>query len=492
MVGHRDDAVLAADHLAAGPAEHHRRETAPVQKQNALLAGGQRRAQRLRQRCRQQTVGAGRMAAQVDDGHLGERPRRRPFGERQAHEPAARDVVRALQRRRGRAEDRQRAGVLRADQRQIAPVVAHAFFLLERGIVLLVDDHHAERPHRREHRGARAERDANLARTETPPGGEALARRQPAVQHRHVLAEAGPESRGELRRQGDLWHQHQGALPGRARRRDDLQVDLRLPGAGHAVQEKAGEPTPERAAERGHRRGLRRVQREDRRSGRKCGRCRCLPLGGLAGARPAPARPSTAPAGASARWPSATRPADRRRRPPRSWPSSSAGPPPAWAAPFPSRPRGLSRSPAPASAPAAGARPRRPSRPGRSRPGAATVRARGAPAGRDAPAEARRPRPPARPTPGRVPRPPPGSPADRAPAGRARSAGPRAWRSPAPPAAAPRAAPRRGGPGSSRRSSGRRRSSLCQRPARPPPPLRCRAARSRPRAPPLRARRRIP
>ena len=226
-----------------------------------------------------QAVGAGRMTAQVDDRHLRQRPGRRPLGERQTHEPAARDVLRALQRRRGRAEDRQRAGVLRAHHRQIAPVVADALLLLERGIVLLVDDHHAERPHRREDRRARAERDADLAGAETPPGRQALLRRQPAVQHRHVLAEARPKPRRQLRRERDLGHQHQGALPGRARGRDDLQVDLRLPGAGHAVQEKAGEPTPERGAERGHRRGLRRVQREDGRRDRGRRRRLCLPDG---------------------------------------------------------------------------------------------------------------------------------------------------------------------------------------------------------------------
>ncbi len=372
--------------------------------------------------------GTGRMAAQIDDRHLRQRPRRRPLGERQTREPPARDVVRALQRRRGRPEDRQRAGLLRAHHRQIAPVVADAFLLLERGIVLLVDDHHAERPHRREHRRPRAERDADLAGAQTPPGRQPLARRQPAVQHRHVLAEARPKPRRQLRRQRDLGHQHQGALPGRARRRDDPQVDLRLPRAGHAVQEKAGEPAPERAAERGDRRGLRRVQCEDRGNGRSAGgagACVCPgPCGtGRCSTRASPAIDSArrcvrsvAVSEATGR-PSAPAATILAR-------SSDAGPPPAWAALSPSRPR--LRSPAPASAPAGGAPPRRPSRRGRPRPDAAAVRARGAPTERDAPAAARRRRPPARPAPGRAARPPPGFPADRAPAGRARSAGPRA------------------------------------------------------------------
>ncbi len=69
-----------------------------------------------------------------------------------------------------------------------------------------------------------------------PPGREALARRQPAVQHGDVVAEAGAKARDELRRQRDLGHQHQRAAPGRARRCDDAQVDLGLARAGDPLQ----------------------------------------------------------------------------------------------------------------------------------------------------------------------------------------------------------------------------------------------------------------
>jgi hypothetical protein len=61
---------------------------------------------------------------------------------------------------------------------------------------------------------------------------EALARRQRAVQHRDVLAEAGAEARRELRRERDLGDEHERALPRRPRLGDDAQVDLRLARAG--------------------------------------------------------------------------------------------------------------------------------------------------------------------------------------------------------------------------------------------------------------------
>ena len=59
-----------------------RREAAPVEEQDALLARRQRGAERVGQRRRQQAVGSGRMAAQVDDLDLGQRPRRRALGQR--------------------------------------------------------------------------------------------------------------------------------------------------------------------------------------------------------------------------------------------------------------------------------------------------------------------------------------------------------------------------------------------------------------------------
>ena len=56
-------------------------------------------------------------------------------------------------------------------------------------------------------------------------------------------------------------HEHEGALPGGARPRDRLEIDLGLPGAGDAVEEERRERA-ERARHRLERRGLRRHERE--------------------------------------------------------------------------------------------------------------------------------------------------------------------------------------------------------------------------------------
>ncbi len=142
-----------------------------------------------------------------------------------------------LHRWRGRAEHDDGIRCTRTTHRRVAAVVAHAVFLLERGIVLFVDDHHAEARLRREHRRARAERDRGFAALEPTPRDLPLAIGERAVQHRDRRAEAGLEARGELWRERDLGHEHERALAARDRRGDDAQVHLGLAGAGHAVQQ---------------------------------------------------------------------------------------------------------------------------------------------------------------------------------------------------------------------------------------------------------------
>ena len=63
--------------------------------------------------------------------------------------------------------------------------------------------------------------------------------REPGVEHRDVVAEAGAEARDELRRERDLRHEHDDARS-LARGGDGAQVDLGLAGAGHAVEEERG------------------------------------------------------------------------------------------------------------------------------------------------------------------------------------------------------------------------------------------------------------
>jgi hypothetical protein len=219
--------------VTAAAAHHEGREAAAVEEHDRLIARGQRLGQRGEERLRDQ-IGVGAERAQVDDRDLGQRPAGGPCHQRhQLVAPGGRRGVR-LEAGRGRAEHAHRAGALRPHQRDVAAVVAHALVLLERAVVLLVDHDDAEVVHRREHRRARAHRDARDAALEPGPLAEPLALGQPRVQDRHLVAEAGAEPRRELRRQRDLRHQHDGALAPGSQRADRVEVHLGLARAGDA------------------------------------------------------------------------------------------------------------------------------------------------------------------------------------------------------------------------------------------------------------------
>ncbi len=150
--------------------------------------------------------------------------------------------------------------LLGAHQRQIAPAVAQPVLLLERRVVLLVDHHHAQLANRGEHRRSRAQGDAHLPGAQPPPGRPPLGRWQPAVQHRHVVAEARPEARRQLRGERNLWHQHQRAPPALAGLGDEAQVNLGLARPGHPLQHERPEALAQRRRQRLQRRRLVRVQ----------------------------------------------------------------------------------------------------------------------------------------------------------------------------------------------------------------------------------------
>ena len=166
----------------------------------------------------------------------------------------ARELL-GLERRRRAAEHAHGAEHVRAEDRHVARVVANALFLLERRVVLLVDDDEAERVDRREERAASADRDVDLAAAKPRPHVEALARREPRVQHRDVVAEASAEARDELRRERDLRHEHDGAATELLRLGDGAQVDLGLARAGDAVEQErlCADLGRERRRERVHR-----------------------------------------------------------------------------------------------------------------------------------------------------------------------------------------------------------------------------------------------
>ena len=114
-------------------------------------------------------------------------------------------------------------------------MIARSRGLLERILMLLVDDDESEPRRRCEDGAACADDHADPARGDLPPLVVAFGGREVAVENGHA-AEAGPEAVARLRRQTDLRHEHDRLLSSGERLLDGLQVDLRLAAAGHAEE----------------------------------------------------------------------------------------------------------------------------------------------------------------------------------------------------------------------------------------------------------------
>ena len=187
--------------------------------------------------------------------HRGQRPIEHAALERRrsSYSPGHRVVV-ALQRRRRRAEHDQRAGALRAHDRDVAAVVARALLLLVRAVVLLVDDDQPDvaraartppsacRRRRRRRRGGCAATDRAARRRTGRCAGSRRARRTPA---RKSAATAGVSAISgtsiSTRR------------PASRTASGEAQVDLGLAAAGDAVQQRTVETCPLRPARAGAR-----------------------------------------------------------------------------------------------------------------------------------------------------------------------------------------------------------------------------------------------
>ena len=205
-------------------------ESASVQQQDRLAALLGDVAE-LGEQGRRERVTA--LAPQVDDPHRRQLPAE-PAAEL---EPLERGP--ALGPRRRASEDGDGPLERRPLGRDRSRVVAGVGLLLVGRVVLLVDADQPEAAHRCEDRGARADDDAGF------PGGDplalvaALGLRQPRVEQRDPLAEAGPEAADRLRGECDLGHQHDRAEATLERGGAGLEVDLGLAAAGRAVEQVA-------------------------------------------------------------------------------------------------------------------------------------------------------------------------------------------------------------------------------------------------------------
>ena len=109
--------------------------------------------------------------------------------------------------------------------------------LLERRVVLLVDDDETEPIDGREHGRPRADDDARRTRRDPLALVTTLGIGEGRVEHGDAVAEARAEATDGLRREGDLGHEHDDSAAALERRRGGLEVDLRLPAPRRALEQ---------------------------------------------------------------------------------------------------------------------------------------------------------------------------------------------------------------------------------------------------------------
>ena len=132
--------------------------------------------------------------------------------------------------------------------------------LLVARLVFLIHDDRAEVAAGRKDRRARADSDTLLPALQGAPGIESLTIRKTRVQHRHEIAEHRTEAVHRLRRERDLRHEHDRALPLPEHESfEHLKIDQGLPTPRDAMEKERG---PRSAGEDrvacGHLRGCRR------------------------------------------------------------------------------------------------------------------------------------------------------------------------------------------------------------------------------------------
>ncbi len=183
---------------------------------------------------------AAKFLAQIDDADFGERAIFDARGELEQMIFSGARVVIGLERRSGRAKQRDRAFKPRAIDGGVAAVVARRFFLLVARLLLFVHDDEAEIFERRENGGARAHNDARFAAAHAPPFAGAFDIRQAAVQHGDACAESRANQAADPQSERNFRHEDDGRLAARERRFDRAEIDFRFAAAGDAVKKPGG------------------------------------------------------------------------------------------------------------------------------------------------------------------------------------------------------------------------------------------------------------
>ncbi len=226
--------------LPAGAADGDGGVAAAVEEQEHLLAAHEGRRHGVGQGRGEPAAAVGGVLAQVDEADVGQA--RGPVARGQA-QPAVAARLRVHQRLEARRRRGQHHGAALdggAGHRQVAGVVDEALVLLERAVVLLVDDHQRQVGEGEEQRGARAHHDPRPAGDHRlphpPPGGG----RDPRVPLGRRRAEPRLHARQQRLGERDLrqQQQHLRRRPGAQGGGHRLQVHLGLAGARHPVEQR--------------------------------------------------------------------------------------------------------------------------------------------------------------------------------------------------------------------------------------------------------------
>ena len=238
MLDHPGGAIGAVNPVAAGPAQGQRRKAAPVEEQQRLLAALEILLQRLDESRRQPVAARRHILREIQRLDIGHR--RAPKTRRQLEQfiIALLDLVLALDRRCGRRQDHRDLFVQSAHHRDIAGVIAHPVFLLEAGLVRLVDDDQAKSGIRQEQGGARPDDHFRATFRERPPVLLALGLFHAAVPGQRFGSEPHLETVEKWLGQRDFGQQHQHLLVLPERFGNRLEIDLGLARSGHAVEQK--------------------------------------------------------------------------------------------------------------------------------------------------------------------------------------------------------------------------------------------------------------
>ena len=145
--------------------------------------------------------------------------------------------IHGLDRRRGGAEQDERARLGPAVKGDLPRVIARGVFGFIGVLLLLIEDEKPGLLQRRKDRRARADHDSGLAPGDAPPLVVAFADAQARVEHGDGLAEVRGHAAEQLRGQGDLRHQEHGGAALVQRFLDERDVDGGLAAAGHAVEQ---------------------------------------------------------------------------------------------------------------------------------------------------------------------------------------------------------------------------------------------------------------